>query len=31
MSNTENWIKTYATSEIDNEDIKEFSLPDGKK
>ena len=31
MSDNENWIKTYAVSDIDDEDVKEFQLPNGNK
>ena len=31
MSDIQNWIKTFSTSDIDNEDVKEFSLPNGSK
>ena len=31
MSDIKNWIKTFSTSDIDNEDVKEFTLPNGNK
>tara|TARA_B100001057_G_C22727695_1_gene902406 strand:+ start:311 stop:634 length:324 start_codon:yes stop_codon:yes gene_type:complete len=31
MNDNENWVKTYSIHDIDDEDVKEFHLPNGNK
>ena len=31
MNDNENWVKTYSINDIDDEDVKEFHLPNGNK